>query len=136
MSADTCIRNIYADLNFNDTTVSTVLRTYALSILGTPVLTAATGAAYAGFTVFGSGGRRPYSYSLIGSWPSGLSVDATSGVVSGTPTAAGSYPALSVRVTDDYGTTADLPTFTLTVGTPEPYFAPAYFGKGYFGVYA
>lgn len=86
-----------------------------LSISGTPVLTGTDDVAYAGFTVTGSGGTLPYTYSLFGSWPPGITINATTGAVSGTPTLAGSYPGLSIRVTDAYGVTSDLSTFAITV---------------------
>ncbi|MCZ4091693.1 Ig domain-containing protein [Sinorhizobium psoraleae] len=88
-----------------------------LMISGTPVLTATLGEAYAGFTVSASGGTPPYTYPLVGDWPDGISVNPSTGAVSGTPTEMGSFTGLSVRVTDDIGNTADLPSFTLGVST-------------------
>ncbi|TIR00824.1 Ig domain-containing protein [Mesorhizobium sp.] len=87
----------------------------ALSLSGSPVTSATEDSAYAGFTVSASGGSLPYTYSLVGSWPPGISVDSSSGLVSGTPTVPGTYANLSVRVTDGGGATADLPLFTITV---------------------
>ncbi len=89
--------------------------TAALSIGGTPVTSATQNSAYAGFTATGSGGVLPYTYSLVGSWPTGISINSSSGVVSGTPTVSGTFASLSVRVTDGASHTADLATFTLTV---------------------
>jgi hypothetical protein len=87
-----------------------------LVIGGTPVTTATQGVAYSGFTASASGGATPYTFSLVGSWPTGISINSSTGAVSGTPTASGTFASLSVRVTDNLGATADLATFTLTVG--------------------
>ncbi|MEJ6845072.1 putative Ig domain-containing protein [Sinorhizobium fredii] len=87
----------------------------SLQISGTPVTTATEDEAYAGFTASASGGVPPYAYSLVGDWPAGISINSSSGAVSGTPTEAGSFASLSVRVTDDADATDDLPTFTLDV---------------------
>lgn len=87
----------------------------ALSISGTPVLTATEDAPYAGFSATASGGTPAYTYSLVGSWPTGISINSSSGAVSGIPTNPGTYASLSVRVTDGIAATADLPTFTIVV---------------------
>ena len=87
----------------------------ALAISGTPVAEATQGAPYAGFTVTARGGKSPFAYSLVGTWPAGLSVDADTGAVSGTPTESGTFEGLSVRATDSLGATADIDAFTLTV---------------------
>lgn len=86
-----------------------------LAIAGTPVLTATEDSAYTGFTATASGGTPAYTYSLVGSWPAGITINSSSGAVSGTPTLAGTYASLSVRVTDALLATADLSTFTITV---------------------
>lgn len=86
-----------------------------LAIAGVPVTSATEDSAYAGFAATAAGGTLPYTYSLVGSWPAGLSINSSSGAVSGTPTLAGTYASLSVRVTDGVSATADLPTFTIAV---------------------
>lgn len=87
------------------------------AISGAPVLTATENSAYAGFTVSAVGGNTPYVFSLQGTWPTGISINSGTGAVTGTPTEDGSFADLSVRVTDDDGETADLPTFTLVVAS-------------------
>src|SRR5690606_6651930 len=58
----------------------------------TPVTTATVNAAYTGFTVSTSGGKGPYVYSVWGgAFPAGISIDASSGEVSGTPTETGTF---------------------------------------------
>lgn len=86
-----------------------------LTISGTPVTTGTSGTAYTGFTATAAGGVKPYTYALVGTWPTGLSVSSTTGAVSGTPSESGTFATLSVKVTDDAGATAQLDTFTITV---------------------
>lgn len=86
-----------------------------LTLSGSPVLTATEDSAYAGFTVTASNGTAPYVYSLVGTWPTGITINSSTGEVSGTPTESGTFASLSVRVTDDVLDTDDLPTFTLEV---------------------
>ena len=84
-------------------------------ISGTPVLTATKDVAYAGFTCTTKGGAAPLAYALVGTWPSGITVNSSSGAVTGTPTAAGTFANLSVKVTDADSEVSQLPAFTLVV---------------------
>ena len=70
-------------------------------------------------TLAATGGTPPYTWSLItGSLPAGLSLNAATGVISGTPTASGTSN-LTVRVTDAASATADRAlTFTLAGAPP------------------
>lgn len=86
-----------------------------LTISGEPTTQAVEGESYNGFTVSSDGGVEPRRYSFVGDWPSGLSINSSTGAVYGTPTEAGEFTGLSVRVTDDNDTTAQLSTFTLDV---------------------
>jgi hypothetical protein len=54
------------------------------------------------------------TFSAIGSWPAGVTVS-SAGVISGTPTTAGTYSGLQVRATDAGSLTADSNTFSITV---------------------
>jgi hypothetical protein len=93
----------------------TVTSGAALSISGTPVTTAQRGVAYTGFSVSGSGGTAPYTYSVAsGALPPGVTLNASTGAVSGTPTGAGVYPSIVLRVTDNVAATADLAGFSIT----------------------
>ena len=54
------------------------------------------------------------TFSAIGSWPPGLTVS-SAGVITGTPTTAGTYASLSVRATDTIAQMVDSDTFTYTI---------------------
>lgn len=88
-----------------------------LTISGTPVTTATLNVAYDGFTVSASGGQgAAYTYSVAsGALPAGISIDADTGEVSGTPTETGAFADIVIRATDEAGNHVDLPPFTLTV---------------------
>jgi len=70
-------------------------------------------------TVTATGGTTPYSWSVVsGSLPPGLSLNTSSGLISGTPTATGiSY--IHIRVTDVYGFTATQ-QYSITVNQIQP----------------
>jgi hypothetical protein len=105
--------------------------TAALAISGTPVTTGTeyehgVGSSYAGFTVTASGGTAPYTYSVAsGTLPSGITLNSSSGVVSGTPAfeSAGTYASIVIRVTDASSATANLASFTLTIAFKDPYYS-------------
>jgi subtilisin family serine protease len=70
-------------------------------------------------TLAATGGTPPYTWSVdSGSWPPGVSLAPGTGVVSGTPTAAGTYD-LTVRVTDA-GTPGQSVTRALTLAVAPP----------------
>ena len=86
----------------------------ALSITIVPALTITTaslpggtvGLAYSQ-TLAATGGTPPYSWSILsGSLPGGLGLNSTTGAITGTPTAAGTF-SFTARVTDNVGTTSD-----------------------------
>ena len=73
------------------------------------------------YSVFGSvtGGVPPYVYSVVGSLPAGLgaSLNTTTGVLSGTPTASNQSGSVPFRVQDSLGTYASLSTDAYTNST-------------------
>lgn len=99
-------------------------RSYTLSIAaptltpGQPTLPAGTAGTAYNQTLSTSGGTAPYSYSVVsGALPTGLSLT-TAGVLSGTPSAAGSF-AFSIRVSDANGFSATQ-AYTLAIASAVP----------------
>lgn len=77
----------------------------ALAVTTTSLPAGTVGTAYSQ-TLAASGGTPPYTWSLTsGKLPPGLTGDPASGVISGTPTTAGTYP-FTVEVTDSNSATA------------------------------
>lgn len=56
------------------------------------------------------------TFSAVGSWPPGVTVS-SAGVISGTPTTAGTYSSIKVRATDTIAQTVDSDTFSFTVAS-------------------
>ena len=91
-----------------------------LSIAGPASLPAGTaGVAYSPTTVTATGGTGPYTWSAVG-LPGALSIDSTTGTISGTPTTnTGSPFSLTVTVTDSTSATASQ-AYALTINPPPP----------------
>jgi hypothetical protein len=82
----------------------------------TPVTTGTEGTAYTGATPSPSGGTSPYTFSEAGSLPTGLSINTSTGVISGTPSVSGSFPSIQVSVADSASHTANCGApFTLVI---------------------
>jgi large repetitive protein len=76
-------------------------------------------------TVAATGGVTPYTYSLnSGALPAGLSLNSSTGAISGTPTAGGTFN-ITFRVTDANGATATSGSFPLVVNAPTLALTPA-----------
>jgi hypothetical protein len=89
------------------------LGTAALSYTNTLSASGTEGVSYSSGSS-ATGGKSPYTYAVIsGSLPTGLTLNASTGVVSGTPSAAEAYP-YTIRVTDSAGLTKTI-SGTITV---------------------
>jgi lysophospholipase L1-like esterase len=96
-----------------------------LALTGT-MTDAAIGVAYS-FAPVAKKGRPPYSYSMTGTLPAGLSFNASTGAISGTPTGA-EMRALTVTATDSVGSTASV-NGTINVVAPLAFTSPAILGS-------
>lgn len=61
-----------------------------------------------------SGGTAPFVWSLVGTVPTGLAINANTGVLSGTPTSTGSY-SFVIKATDAAGDTSQTASQSLTI---------------------
>jgi hypothetical protein len=86
-----------------------------LTIVQTSLPIATQGSAYS-TTLTGMGGTTPYTWSFSSTSNDGLSIAASTGVISGTPASSGQF-FINVTLTDSFGLTATKP-FTLTVAAP------------------
>lgn len=72
--------------------------------------------AYAGFTVKATGGTSPYTFAVTsGTLPAGLSLNASTGAISGTPTTAGTSSSIVITVTDADDDTHALPAISIVI---------------------
>lgn len=87
-----------------------------LTISGSPVTIAIYNTMYAGFTVSAAGGWAPYTFNVIqDNFPTDVTMDGQTGVVSGFITSVTSPVAIIIQVTDRYGQTANLPPFPIEI---------------------
>lgn len=82
--------------------------------IGTVLAGGTVGVAYSGETFVAQGGNSPYTFSLLsGGLPSGLSLNSSTGVVSGTPLSTGTST-FTIQVTDSASHTGSQ-TFSMTI---------------------
>lgn len=92
------------------------LSTAILTLTGTPVITGTVGVAYTSWTFGASGGVAPYLFvDLYGRLPPGLTLNSSTGLVSGTPTLAGTYANILFRAGDSDGAIGNFAAFTITI---------------------
>lgn len=90
----------------------------ALAISGNPTTAGNVGTAYTAWSAAAGGGTAPYTYSVqSGALPAGLTLNPSTGQISGNPTTAGTSSGIVIRVTDSAGTpaTADLAAFSIVI---------------------
>jgi hypothetical protein len=109
-------------ITVTDASNATASRTFTLtvngSVVATPTIankTLTAGSAAAAFTpVTASGGTSPYTFAITPALPAGLSLNTTTGAISGTPTVAAAAANYTVTASDSLGSAAT-GTFGLTV---------------------
>jgi hypothetical protein len=96
------ITDSYGDIT-NDETIDFGFVLPQLSLSCTSVTAGEVGVPFNSGPMTVSGGLAPYTFSVVGTMPAGLTLNTTTGAVTGTPTAAGSF---SVQVKDALGATS------------------------------
>ena len=101
------------------TTLSLVIAPTALAINTASLPSGTTGSSYSNL-VQASGGTTPYTWSVGGSLPTGLSMSTSTGLISGTPTATGTFK-FTATVTDagNPAQTVSVP-LSIVVAAPAP----------------
>lgn len=136
-SAGTVAFNVSATDSTNGGTFS-ITNSYSLTVSAPTVtlnpasLPNPTAGALYSQSVTASGATTPYTYAVVaGSLPAGLSLNPTTGLVSGTPTAAGVFN-LTIQATDNNGFSGSRP-YALTVGAPTLTLSPTTLGNAVAG---
>jgi hypothetical protein len=113
--------SVVVTLKDSSSPVATVSQTYsltistALTITTTSLPSGTTTVAYSSTTLQASGGKTPYTWSATG-LPAGLSVNTTTGVLSGTPTAPGTFSVVVMAGDSSSPALTASQTYSLTIG--------------------
>lgn len=114
---------------------TTATRSYPLSVNAAVAITGpaslpswTAGTAYSAVTVVTSGGTSPLSFSATG-LPPGLTIGSTSGSITGTPTAPGTYSSIVVTASDSVGATTSR-SYSMTVNSALTIAGPASLPNG------
>jgi len=102
----------------------------AITFSGTVPATGTYNVAYTG-SATATGGAGALTYSKSGTWPAWLSLNATTGAISGTPTAVGTFP-ISVTAADAFGDT-NTQGYSVVVTYPTLVVTAATLPTGYVG---
>ena len=118
----TAVESRQVTFTIHDYLASTVSKQLTINIYNPLVLAAATlprgttGSAYSS-TIAATGGATPYTFAVTtGLLPNGLTINSTTGTISGTPAVAGTF-IFSITITDAASRT-DAKSFTINVGNP------------------
>lgn len=116
------------DGNFEDSDPFSIQIFANLTLTGTPP-SGVQNSSYnfgAGYQLVRSGGQTPWSFAVTaGTLPTGLSLNSSSGLISGTPTVVQNQTGIQVTVTDNMGYTAVLGPFAINIEDPSFSFANA-----------
>ena len=107
--------------NGDASVVQTIDRIFTIVVNPPPALTANTFAGQVGFPFVGNlvttGGTTPFTYTFVGNLPPGISLNSSTGTLSGTPTLNGTF-SFQVAVRDANGANAFATVTMVVTGTP------------------